>query len=182
MRNAENTATGVVRWNSVLLELKGLVWGVFRKRHCYKFTGDGWIIVAPANHSDCKQLDHQIARIVSGFHQYTVDALPLTIAQTPLRLAIGVDVGFLRELKMVNRREYVGPCLNVACRLQSVAKREDDPPSCSLVASSAAAHERLFVNDPDSSGWSCIYRKLDGIDTEPRPVWVKRNGDDMAEQ
>ena len=73
--------------------------------------------------------------------------------QTGLRL--GIDCGSVGGQRMMNRREYVGLPINVACRLQGRAEVDG-------IASSMEAHERYF-EDVIGFAWRSEEGDLKGV-------------------
>ena len=92
----------------------------------YKFTGDGWILLFPATisgkalihsmHSLCEMIDAELDRHIVP----SLSSQPAVLGAT-----LGVERGNLVRMMMNERAEYVGRALNVACRLQNVAKERE---------------------------------------------------------
>lgn len=93
----------------------------------YKFTGDGWILLfdfdCPGNNlvefsqGLCHQFKMRYKRKVEDFLETPPSLSGLTF---------GIDRGSLIKFIMNDQIEYVGRAINVACRLQSSIKDQDE--------------------------------------------------------
>ena len=112
-------------WRNFLIKLKDIVRGEGDRFNVelYNFTGDGWILLFPrdiATNSVC----HFLQRISISFHVLFKQSITRLIGTQvkPVGLTFGIDAGELVGLTMVEKNEYLGRPINVACRLQSCAK------------------------------------------------------------
>ena len=119
----ETFLTCVKRWLMNWTEQHSQVNGHFE---LYKFTGDGWILLFPATikgkalihsmHSLCEMINAELDRHIVP----SLSSQPRVLGAT-----LGVERGNLVRMMMNERAEYVGRALNVACRLQNVAKERE---------------------------------------------------------
>lgn len=120
----------------------------------YKFTGDGWILLFPADVDGavllsflkglCKFFQRELKRKVLRY----LDAMPHVIGVT-----LGLERGPLLKTVMFGQREYIGRALNIACRLQTAIKDKDKSPAYKALVSNAV------YND--------YFRKLSGARSKP---------------
>lgn len=94
----------------------------------YKFLGDGWILLFPED-VDGDELIPFLTKISKEFRSLyrKVDSV-LTTKVSTVGLSFGIDKGTLICLTMKHQPEYIGRPLNVANRLQSSLKDNDDNP------------------------------------------------------
>ncbi len=92
----------------------------------YKFMGDGWLLLFDGS-KDIRQLLEFIKELSLWFdEQMTTTIVPLLERAISVRgLSIGIDRGPVIRTRMLNRQEYIGRPVNIACRLQGKAKGED---------------------------------------------------------
>jgi len=95
----------------------------------YKFLGDGWIILFKYDHPGSRIINfaESLGKKINGL----LDANILKILEekpTVSGITIGMDRGTLVRLLINNNKEYVGRPINVACRLQSAIKYNDQQP------------------------------------------------------
>ena len=112
-------------WRDLLIGLKN-----FLRSHeslpllqIYKFIGDGWILLAPADtpRNDVLEFLKNLASVFSMlFHK---DINP-NLQEQPrdVGITVGVDRGELIRLEMNEQIEYIGRPLNVASRLQGATR------------------------------------------------------------
>ena len=108
----------------------------------YKFHGDGWILLFPANVDG--GLVFKCLQDLCRFYESAAERLVLRYL--PARpqvsgLTFGIEKGPLRAMRIYGQREYVGRALNVACRLQSAIKDNDKSPAYKALVSNAAFNE-----------------------------------------
>ena len=110
----------------------------------YKFTGDGWILLFPAQ-TNGSALWNMLTglsafyRAVAGEH-----LLPrLNTRPTITGLTFGIEVGPIAKTTIFQQTEYVGRSITVACRLQSAVKSTTDNPAFRALISSTAYLEYL---------------------------------------
>lgn len=106
----------------------------------YKFTGDGWILLFPADVDGAALL--KFMRELSAFYraQFAKIVEP-HLAHRPavVGLTFGVDKGPLHAVKLCGQSEYVGHALHMACRLQAAVRINGRAPAYRALAS-----ERVF--------------------------------------
>lgn len=95
----------------------------------YKFTGDGWLLLFP---EDIKgQVFLNLLTDLSKYFKKKYSSLILPLLETKIAtsgLTFGIEKGSLIKLRMMNRPEYIGRALNIACRLQGSIKDKDPHP------------------------------------------------------
>ena len=104
----------------------------------YKFTGDGWILLFPAD-TDGSALPTFLRNLCSFFKKEFRREV-LKYLDTPPKitgLTFGVEKGLLGAMKMYSRREYIGRAINIACRLQSVVGAKGGSPAYKALVSNA---------------------------------------------
>ncbi len=102
----------------------------------YKFTGDGWILLFPPGVQGevLMRFLTTLSRIYRD--RYNRRILPLLETKPESAgLSFGIDQGKLMRIVLMNRVEYVGRALNIACRLQGAIKDKDDRPMYKVLAS-----------------------------------------------
>ncbi len=110
----------------------------------YKFTGDGWILLFPAN-TDGSGL-FNLLRSLSAYYRVTAEAhlLPRLDTKPEVHgLTFGVDAGPIVNTTIFQQYEYVGRPINVACRLQSAVKVVTKKPSYRALVS-RTAYDQYF--------------------------------------
>ncbi len=110
----------------------------------YKFNGDGWILLFPAN-ADGPAV-FEILQGLCKFYEKAFAKIVYRHLATPPRvtgLTFGIDRGTVRRIKMYGQNEYVGRAINVACRLQASIKDKDQSPGYKALVSNAA-YNRYF--------------------------------------
>lgn len=96
----------------------------------YKFTGDGWLLLFPANLVTGKDLMSFLLRLSNKYNQYReqfIDDYLESIPETK-GLMYGIEIGSVRKLVLGKEVEFVGRAINVACRLQAAVKNNNDNP------------------------------------------------------
>jgi hypothetical protein len=108
----------------------------------YKFTGDGWILLFPAN-TDGKALLTFLQNLCKYFQKkFRNDVLRfLDTPPTINGISFGVEKGPLTSFIMYGRMEYVGRGLNIACRLQNTIKVKDKSPAYKALVSNAVYND-----------------------------------------
>jgi hypothetical protein len=102
----------------------------------YKFTGDGWIILFPEDILG-RDLMHFLAEF-SLFFKRELAARIIPFLETPpeiMGITFGIDGGQLIKIVMMQKPEYIGRPLNIACRLQSAIKDNDSHPEYKVLVS-----------------------------------------------
>ena len=96
----------------------------------YKFTGDGWILLFPAEETNGQAL-LRFMRDLSTFFKQRFRRLAKHLDTMPdvIGINFGADVGELWHTTIYGRDEYVGRAINIACRLQGAIKDGDRTPA-----------------------------------------------------
>ena len=102
----------------------------------YKFIGDGWVLLFPANVSG-RALVNCLARLSESFAIHFRHHVAPNLQRTPkvVGLTFGVDKGKLIKIVMNEQVEFIGRALNVASRLQGAIKDKDKKPSYKVLFS-----------------------------------------------
>jgi class 3 adenylate cyclase len=96
----------------------------------YKFMGDGWLLLFPLDIGGAEFLTFLSSFSASFDRHWTEHISPVLEGGIQVRgLTFGADSGRILQTRMLNRREYIGRPINIACRLQGEAKRWG-PRSC----------------------------------------------------
>ena len=108
----------------------------------YKFTGDGWILLFPAE-TDGSVLFKFLLDLCRFFKREFSQQVLRHLATPPAitGLTFGVEKGPLASIKMYGQWEYIGRVLNVARRLQSSVKDKGGSPAYKGLVSNAAFNE-----------------------------------------
>lgn len=108
----------------------------------YKFTGDGWILLFPAE-TDGKGLFNFLQELCTFFRKEFRQQVLRHLATPPsiTGLTFGVEKGPLASMTMYGQQEYIGRALNIACRLQSAIKDKDSSPAYKALVSNAVFNE-----------------------------------------
>ncbi len=124
----------------------------------YKFTGDGWILLFPPG-VDGETLMRFLTTLSRIYRdRYRRRILPVLESKPEIAgLSFGIDQGKLMRIVLMNRVEYVGRALNIACRLQGAIKDKDDRPMYKVLASNP------------------VFRKVLGSMKQYKPVEVTRS-------
>lgn len=112
-------------WRNLLIGLKNFLCSDVAPQplQIYKFIGDGWILLAPADtpRADLLQFLKNLASVFSMlFHKHIHPKLQ--VQPRNVGITVGVDSGELVQLMMSEQIEYIGRPLNVASRLQGATK------------------------------------------------------------
>lgn len=113
------------KWRDLLIRLKEDLLAESSRLHMqlYKFIGDGWILLFPADISSDQLLDFLSHLSMLFDVQFDSQIYPvLQRTPIPIGLTFGIDAGELVRLEMKDQTEYVGRALNVASRLQSATR------------------------------------------------------------
>lgn len=133
----------------------------------YKFVGDGWILLFPANISGGDILDF-LTRLSCLFDQLSRTRIIRYLEHTPKPwgLTFGIDTGTLARTSMLGRAEFVGRPLNIACRLQSAIKDRDRKPAYKVLSSRTFyERHRETLTAHDSKNVIRVLRNIRGGDT-----------------
>lgn len=104
----------------------------------YKFTGDGWILLFPREIKGTRLIDYLEELSESFDVLFRVYVRPHLQITNKTGLTFGVDLGQLLRLEMMEKVEYVGRALNIACRLQGSLAAIDPSPAYKVLFSSTA--------------------------------------------
>lgn len=96
----------------------------------YKFTGDGWILLFPADAVTGKGLMSFLLRFCKKHKHLRQQFVDEHLESSPesVGLTLGIDAGPVRKLILGNEVEFVGRPINVACRLQTAVKDKKPGP------------------------------------------------------
>ncbi len=111
----------------------------------YKFTGDGWILLFPANTDGQALLT--FLRDLCAYFKKEFRKEVLNYLDTPPRitgLTFGLEKGPVASMIMFGGIEYVGRALNIACRLQNAVKDKDESPAYKALVSNTVFNEYFF--------------------------------------
>jgi hypothetical protein len=108
----------------------------------YKFTGDGWILLFPAD-TEGKLLLKFLHDLCVFFKDSFQDDIAAFLDRVPdiVGLTFGVEKGPLARMTIYGAREYVGRALNVACRLQGAVKDKGGSPAYKALISNRVFNE-----------------------------------------
>ena len=129
----------------------------------YKFTGDGWILLFPAESDGT--LAFEVLQDLCKFYKKTFGKVVLRHLATPpkvMGLTFGIDRGPVRRMTMYGQQEYIGRALNVACRLQAAAKDRDSSPEYKALISNTAYNKYFSLAQKRVKVWS-VRRNLRNI-------------------
>src|SRR5215510_15816315 len=116
----------------------------------YKFTGDGWILLFPAN-TDGSALMAFLERLCR-FYSDKYRRLIKPNLQNVLKivgLSFGIDRGWVSRMKMYGQTEYIGRPIIVACRLQGAVKDKRGSPAYEALVT-YHAYRKHFTHLPAS--------------------------------
>lgn len=108
----------------------------------YKFMGDGWLLLFPANTDGIRLL-----RFLENLCLYFVGEFRRSVfprlSRTPkvIGISFGIDKGELIPLTMYGQQEYVGRAINIACRLQAAVREKGDSPAYTALVSNRVYSE-----------------------------------------
>ena len=114
----------------------------------YKFTGDGWILLFPSS-TDGDEMMGFLKRLSLCFVRGLLPIKErLDVTPKIIGLTFGVDKGKLIRFEMMDKVEYVGRAINVACRLQDAVKRKNgsSPQYKVMVSKTARADLKLKLS------------------------------------
>ena len=104
----------------------------------YKFTGDGWILLFPAD-TKGNSLVAFLHDLCVFFRREFREQVKTHLATPPAitGLTFGLERGPLVPMKIYGQQEYIGRALNIACRLQSSVKDKGGSPAYKALVSNA---------------------------------------------
>lgn len=121
----------------------------------YKFTGDGWILLFPANTSGASLWS--MLTELSSFYRSTFNEHLLPRLNTPPKingLTFGIDFGPVVKMTIFQQTEYVGRAITVACRLQSAVGSVAKESAGFKALISATAFSEYFVGSGNIRSWN----------------------------
>jgi class 3 adenylate cyclase len=143
----------------------------------YKFTGDGWLLLFPANTDGASLL-----RFLESLCLYFAVAFRRTLlphlSHKPALVGItfGIEKGELIPVTLQGQQEYVGRAINVACRLQSALKEKGSSPAYNALVSNRVYNDYFAGAEPHRV--SKVTRNLrnigQGAEFECRRLWLLR--------
>jgi class 3 adenylate cyclase len=95
----------------------------------YKFTGDGWIVLFPADVAGQDIIN--CLQALSAFFHESIKTKVLPYLETKpevVGLTFGIEKGPLVKILMLGKQEFLGRPLNIACRLQNAVKDRGKSP------------------------------------------------------
>jgi class 3 adenylate cyclase len=143
----------------------------------YKFTGDGWLLLFPAN-TDGTLLLHFLESLCLFFVVEFRRSLLPHLSRKPAHVGItfGIEKGELIPVRMDGQQEYVGRAINVACRLQAALKDKRSSPAYSALMSDRVYREYFAHTDPHRvlKATRNLRNINDGAEFACRRVWLMR--------
>jgi class 3 adenylate cyclase len=114
----------------------------------YKFTGDGWILLFPAN-ANGEALMAFLERLCRFYRDEFKRRVRPNLLNAPelIGLSFGMDCGWLSHMKMYGQSEYIGRPINIACRLQGAVKDKGGSPAYKALVTYAASR-KYFAHLP----------------------------------
>ncbi|MCP4049420.1 MAG: hypothetical protein GY730_01760 [bacterium] len=137
-------------WRDVLIELKNFLAKYSANvgsLDLYKFTGDGWILLFSKGF-DGVEIMTVIYEINEFFNSLFDSNISNKLDKPPKikGLTFGMDSGPLIKFEMMEKFEYVGRAINLACRLQSAISEEDIHSGYRLIVSNPL-YESVFSKE-----------------------------------
>jgi class 3 adenylate cyclase len=116
----------------------------------YKFTGDGWILLFPAN-TDGSALMAFLERLCRFYSDKYRRLIKPNLQNVPkiAGLSFGIDRGWVSRMKMYGQAEYIGRPIIVACRLQGAVKDKGGSPAYKALVT-YHAYRKHFTHLPAS--------------------------------
>ena len=143
----------------------------------YKFTGDGWLLLFPANTDGARLLRFLEELCLFFAVEFRKSLLPhLTHKPSLVGITFGIEKGELIPLTLNGRQEYVGRAINIACRLQTALKDKGGSPAYSALVSNRVYTEYFAETKPHRM--HKVTRNLrnisDGAEFVCRRLWLLR--------
>lgn len=115
----------------------------------YKFTGDGWLLLFPANTNGASLLRFLESLCLFFVVEFRRSLLPhLSRKPAIVGITFGIEKGELIPVIMCGQREYIGRAINVACRLQAAVKDKGNSPAYSALVSNRVYGEYFAQTNP----------------------------------
>jgi len=143
----------------------------------YKFTGDGWLLLFPANTDGARLLRFLESLCLFFAVEFRRSLLP-HLSRTPALVGItfGIEKGEVISMVMQGQQEYVGRAINVACRLQAALKEKGVSPAYNALVSNRVYSEYFADTKPHRA--IKVTRNLrnidDGAEFTCRRLWLIR--------
>ena len=143
----------------------------------YKFMGDGWLLLFPANTNGVRLLRFLENLCLYFAVEFQRSLLPhLSRKPALVGIAFGIDKGELIPMSMDGQQEYVGRAINVACRLQAAVKDKGRSPAYNALVSNRVYSDYFAQTEPHRV--VKVTRNLrninDGAEFECRRLWLLR--------
>ena len=128
----------------------------------YKFTGDGWILFFDSNFSVAKILSF-LSTLSKKFESDFEESIYRYLESPPdlIGLTFCMDSGALYYIEMLERNEWVGRAINIACRLQGTLEDTDILMGYSVMISNNLF--QLTKNELDDFHPELVKRRLKNI-------------------
>ena len=116
----------------------------------YKFTGDGWILLFPANTDGSALMAflERLCRFYSDEYRRLIKPNLRNVLKI-VGLSFGIDRGWVSRMKMYGQTEYIGRPMIVACRLQGAVKDKGGSPAYKALVT-YHAYRKHFAHLPAS--------------------------------
>jgi len=116
----------------------------------YKFTGDGWILLFPANTDGSALMAflERLCRFYSDEYRRLIKPNLENVLKI-VGLSFGIDRGWISRIKMYGQTEYIGRPIIVACRLQGAVKDKRGSPAYKALVT-YHAYRKHFTHLPAS--------------------------------
>jgi hypothetical protein len=143
----------------------------------YKFTGDGWLLLFPANTDGVRLLRFLESLCLFFAVEFRRSLLPhLSRRPAMVGITFGIEKGDLIPITMYGQQEYVGRAINIACRLQAALKDKGTSPAYSALVSNRVYGEYFAQANPHRV--NKVTRHLrnidDGTEYACRRLWLLR--------
>jgi class 3 adenylate cyclase len=143
----------------------------------YKFTGDGWLLLFPANTDGARLLRFLESLCLFFAVEFRRSLLPhLSHKPALVGITFGIEKGDVIPMAMHGQQEYVGRAINVACRLQAALKEKGNSPAYNALVSNRVYSE--YFADTKPHRVIKVTRNLrninDGAEFTCRRLWLVR--------
>ena len=113
-----------------------------QKYTCYKYLGDGWILLFQPSASGVDILN--FLNTLCKFYKLKFNSIiknHLENFPKVIGINFGIEKGKLVRTKLNNRIEWFGRAINIACRLQGAIKDNDTSPQYKALISNQVYHD-----------------------------------------